>query len=613
MADAAAPRFVIGTAGHIDHGKTSLVRALTGVDLDALPEEKARGITIALGFTHTELPGGRVVSFIDVPGHEKLVRTMVAGASGFDAALLCVSAVEGVMPQTREHIAILDLLGVRRGVVALTMCDLVDAEMRALARLDVEEALAGTGLAGVEVVETAAGPAPQGLDALRAALAALPDAARAATGPFWLPVDRCFVQRGFGTIVTGTVRDGTLADGDEVRVLPAGLKARVRGIEVHGARVGGTRAGWRTALNLAGVERDDLARGQVIVRAGELEPTAIADVRVRALGSAPPLESGVRVRVLAGTAEEMGVLDLLGEDALWPSGQALAQLRLDAPMVLPEGEPFILRRESPVETLGGGRVLDPAAPRARRRDHARVRAELLSLEAGDRGVLLERAGDAGVSAAEARRRGLAGEALGDRVLAPARVAALEAVFVGALGAWHAENPLASGAPRRALHRGSLAALSERAYDALIARAVAAGVAVVDGPRVRLPGFAVRLSAAEQGRQDALRAAVQAAGLEGPDWAALAAAEPALLQLLLEAGAVQKVGEHALSREALDGLVGAVRGWFGAHDTLTPADFKELSGLSRRHAIPLLEWLDAQRVTLRDGDLRRLRPPDGPRI
>ena len=268
LVSATPDTFVVGTAGHIDHGKTALVRALTGVDLDSLPEEQRRGITIALGFTHLALADGRRAAFVDVPGHERLVRTMIAGASGLDAVVLCVSAVEGVMPQTREHLDILGLLGVRHGLVALTMVDLLgegsDAEeMLELAVEDVQDAIAGTFLEGAPILPTSAKEI-LGLEALTSALAALPVEKRDADGPFRLPVDRGFLRRGFGVVITGTVLSGRVQDGQEVLLLPQGEKARVRGIQVHGAEVGESLSGLRTALNLAGPQRDDLPRGTVV-------------------------------------------------------------------------------------------------------------------------------------------------------------------------------------------------------------------------------------------------------------------------------------------------------------------------------------------------------------
>lgn len=608
---------IIGTAGHIDHGKTSLIRALTGVDLDASPEEKARGITISLGFTHKRLPSGRQASFIDVPGHERLVRTMIAGATGLDAVMLCVSAVEGVMPQTREHLAILGLLGIERGLVALTMTDLADPDTLALARMDVEEAVAGTFLEGAPILETSAGPEPTGLDALLLALDDLAPRAAAQEGPFRLPVDRAFVRRGFGTVVTGTARSGALSDGEEVEVLPAGIRCRVRGIQVHGERWSGTRAGLRTALNLSGVERDDLERGMVVVRPGSLVAGSVVDARYQHLPGAPLLEDGDRVRILVGTAEEMAVVTVIGlegdraEEAADPGALAVfggevawLQLRLDGPIVTLPGDRFVLRRESPVETLGGGLILDPWAPRARRRDRLATREALRALHGGDRMVLLERAGDAGLDAAGlVARQVRGGVELGDRHLHPARVRLLEATLLAALSAWHRARPLLPGAPRRELHGAELPQLSERAFDALVAGLAASGQVALEGPRLRLPDFQVTLDAGQRARTAAIEAELQAAGLEGPKAGELLAREPDLVFLLLEAGTAVRVGEHILHAAALTGLEAAVLAFFAGHEELSPVDFKELTGLSRKHAIPLLEWLDARRITLRRGDGR----------
>ena len=292
---------IIGTAGHIDHGKTSLVKALTGVNLDRTPEEQQRGITISLGFTHLDLPNDRRAAFVDVPGHEKLVRTMIAGATGLDVVVLCVAANEGVMPQTREHLDILGLLGLNRGIIALTKCDLVDEEMLELAKLDVEETVENTFLANAPVICTSVGEQPTGLEALTAALAGFVTDERASDDWFRLPIDRAFIQRGFGTVVTGTARGGTLTDGSAVWIQPLGTASRVRGIQVHGASVPSATAGQRTAINLAGIERDDLARGMVVLNNPDIAPASILDTKMKLLAHAPAIESGGHVRLLVGT------------------------------------------------------------------------------------------------------------------------------------------------------------------------------------------------------------------------------------------------------------------------------------------------------------------------
>ncbi|RME24017.1 MAG: selenocysteine-specific translation elongation factor [Deltaproteobacteria bacterium] len=609
-----ARHFVIGTAGHIDHGKTSLVRALTGVDLDRLPEERARGITIALGFTVLDLPDGRRLSFVDVPGHERLVRTMIAGATGLDAVLLCVSAVEGVMPQTREHLDILSILGVEQGVIALTMTDLVDEEMVELATMDVEDAVRGTFLEGAPIIATASPPGgtPRGLEPLRAALAALDPAERSSAGPFRLPIDRAFVRRGFGTVVTGTVRSGVVHDGEEVEVQPAGLRARVRGIQVHGDSVDHSRAGQRTALNLAGIERDDLARGQVVLRPGTIPLASIIDASYRHLAGAPHLDHDARVRLLVGTAEVMAVCSVLdSDDGLVPGRDHLVQLRTDSPIVVLPGDRFVLRRESPVETLGGGRVLDPWAPRARQRDHARAAAELARVLDGDRSVLLLRAGQRGLPPVEVDLHEITdGISLGDRVVHPEVFARLLDALVAAVDAWHAERPLTPGAPRRDLRRGPLRHLGDRAFDELVARAAALQRIELDGPIIRAPGFRVRPDPDQQALLDRLLATVDAAGLDGTPVAPLMAEDPDAFMFLVGEGLVDRVADRAVTGAHLEKLVHRVRSHLATHGSLSTADFKELTGLSRRMAIPLLEWLDARRVTLRQGDVRVAHPSRG---
>lgn len=601
--------FVVGTAGHIDHGKTSLVRALTGVELDRLPEEQRRGITIALGFTTLTLASGRIASFIDVPGHERLVRTMIAGASGVDAVVLCVSAVEGVMPQTREHLGILSLLGVKTGLVALTMADLVDEELLELALDDVRGAVAGTFLADAPVIPTSIHDG-RGLDALRAALDALPVSPRPQGGPFRLPVDRVFVQRGFGAVVTGTALSGEVHEGDELRVLPEGeregVKVRVRGVQVHGHKVGHSRAGQRTALNLSGVSQEQLGRGAVVVGAG-VSPASILDASVRWLPDAEPLEEGARLRLLLATAEVMAVVEPYGEP-IEGGEEGLAQLRLAEPVVALPGDRFILRRESPVTTLGGGVVLDPWAPRARRRDHPEAIAALTRLQAGDKAVLLERAGPSGLPVAEAARR--LGHApahrLGDRAFAPGWLEAHRDALIRHLEEHHQQLPLSRGPSRRALRRGLLLALEPATFDALVERAVAAGEVLLDGPRLQRPGFAPRLTGEELTAWNTLLARLSAAGLASVEARELTEGLPrgeALLNLCFEEGRVETLDGRPTDKAALDALAAQVRQVLAEEGQLTPTRFKELTGLSRKHAIPLLEWLDAQRITRRAGEVR----------
>ncbi len=606
----AAPSLVVGTAGHIDHGKTTLVRMLTGEDLDRLPEEKERGITIALGFASLDLPDGRRVGLVDVPGHERLVRTMIAGATGIDAVLLCVSAVDGVMPQTREHLSILTLLGVKAGAIAVTMADLVDEEMLELVVDDVSDAVEGTFLQGAEPVVVSAKEG-RGRDELVAAISALPVLERALDGPFRLPVDRTFTRPGFGTVVTGTVWSGTLRDGDKVRILPDGGTARVRGIEVHGDKVQTAEAGRRTALNLAGLE-GEITRGQV-VSSGAVPVASILDVRYHHLPAAPQLADGAGVVVLHGTTERHARLAIVepGVDELSPGTSTWVQLRLDRPLACLVGDRFVVRRPSPVETLGGGHVVDPWAPRLRRKDRERAVDQLARLDGGDATVWLERAGDVGIAASEWADRSDqdVGEILGDRRVAPSVLLRLQGALLEALAAYHHDNPLSLGAHRRELRRGRLAHLPEKPFDALVMRLADDHAVVVEGALVRISHFEVELTAEQRAIHDRIVAAVAGAGLNGRTEPELSAElhtdeVPALLRLAEAEGTVREVtGIGWLALSALDELRSQIRSWFASHEDLTPGDFKELTGLTRKHAIPLLEWLDTQQVTLRTPDRR----------
>ena len=600
---------IIGTAGHIDHGKTSLVRALTGVDLDSLPEEQARGITIALGFTRLELPSGRPVAFVDVPGHERLVRTMIAGASGFDAVLLCVSAQEGVMPQTREHLDILGLLGVRHGVVALTRADLVDPELAELAEEDIRELLEGTFLEDAPCVHTSA-VEHTGIDALREALDGLVTSPRTLAGPLRLPVDRAFTQKGFGTVVTGTIASGQVSEGETVEVLPEGRLVRVRGVQVHSKTLGSAQAGMRCALNLSGADTHEVPRGSVVATPGSLAVGSILDVRYRHLESSPPLERGARVRLLFQTTEVMATADPLDGplEPVAPGTHRLLQLRLAKPVASLPGDVFVIRRESPLLTLGGGTVIDPWAPRVRQRDAAAAADLLARMEAGEDLARIERAGL--ISREEVEKRlGAVPEGaveLGGSIGAPGQVQRMEQELLDSLTAWHQEHPLAMGAPKRSLHRGGLSGLDSRAFEDLLLFMESKQLVVVEGPRLKLAGHSVELSDADQSMASVILERLAKAGLSPPANAELLEGlGPAqeLLALLLERHEIVRIEGRLYRADLLLELETRVCEALETQSELTTGDFKELSGLSRRHAIPLLEWLDSKGVTARVGDIR----------
>ena len=595
---------VLGTAGHVDHGKTSLVRALTGVDLDRLPEERARGITITLGFVPLVLPDGRTAGLVDVPGHEKLVRTMVSGATGLDAAMLCVSAVEGVMPQTREHLDVLALLQVPKLVAVLTMADQVDSELLELAEDELRSVLRETPWADAPIVATSA-VTRRGLDELIAVLATLPSSARDLGAPFRMPVDRAFVRRGFGTVVTGTAWAGRLADGSEVELAPGAACARVRGIQVHGAAVAEAHAGSRTALNLTGVELDDLGRGVWVCAPGVVPDARVIDARYRHLATAPALGAEPGVTVLHGTREVTGRMLLIDVAVLEPGTECLVQLHLAEPLPCLPGDRFVVRRTSPATTLGGGVVLDPWAPVLRRRRLAEAAEELRRLEQGDTGVFLERAGTDGLTEAQLLGRvgRTAGTRLGERRYGDAALRTFREALAAGLADRHRAEPLAPALNRKAAWLGPLRALDERAFLAFLESEAAAKRVVVEGGRVRLPDWQVLLDAAQEAWCASLLHAAGQAALDGFDAPTDRADRDALLFLLRDRGQIDLVGGRVYTRAHLERLRETVLAYFQTHSGLDPGAFKELTGQSRRTAIPLLEWLDASGVTRRVGDAR----------
>ncbi len=621
--------FVVGTAGHIDHGKSALVRALTGTDPDRLKEEKERGITIDLGFAHLALDDDVVASFIDVPGHERFVRNMLAGAHGIDAAILVVAADESVMPQTREHFHICRLLGIRRGVVALTKCDLVDAEMKGLAEAEVRELVAGSFLGGAAVVGVSARTG-QGLDSLREALHALARSAppRAEGGALRLPVDRVFTLRGFGTVVTGTLVAGRLSLGDEVEVLPSGRRSRARGLQVHGQDVPFAPAGTRVAVNLAGLEVDDIARGDVLAHPGTLRATSMLDVRVSLLAGERPLRDQARLRVHVASAEVLGRIRFPGGQALAAGTEGVAQIRLEAPTVASRGDRLILRAYSPATTLGGALVLDPLAPKRRSSEPVDAR-RVAALAADDPSeaalALVREAGVRGIDVASlAARVGAPWDVLAPLLMArddivsggrdPIVLLSREAVGVlsrrilDALGSFHADNPLRTAIPREELKQRLASRGGGVAFDRALGALAEAGEVRVSPAGVALARHTLTLKPEEQTARDALVAAATEARLQGIEVDPLAermGKDVRLLErvarLLVAEGTLRRVGEKTLvDARALDALKDEVRRRWPAGSRLDVGEFKALTGLTRRFVIPLLEHLDAERVTRRSG-------------
>jgi selenocysteine-specific elongation factor len=618
---------IVGTAGHIDHGKTALVRALTGIDTDRLDEEKRRGISIDLGFAHVDLPPDLHIGFVDVPGHERFVKNMLAGVGGIDLVLFVIAADESIKPQTREHFDICRLLGIPRGVVVLTKSDLVDRDILDIVQLEVEEFVTGSFLEGMPIVAVSS-TTGDGLDQLRTRLAEIAAAAppKDAGRHFRLPVDRAFSMRGFGAVVTGTLISGSVAREQEVELYPIGRHCRVRGVQVHGGQVERAIAGQRTALNLSGVEPSEVARGMVLSEPGRFRPGAVIDCRFELLPSAKPLKHRAPVHFHAGTAEieaEFRLLD--GSTALQPGGRTFARIVLRDPVLLLPGDRFIVRMFSPVVTIGGGVVVDTGARHYRRHEDASARLRVLAEGTpAERIALLVRESRYGVGLAEliARTGLLAGEIetaarsanfirldqpdpwLVDREWFERTTAHIQSV----LSEHHRANPLLPGLPRHELRSGQLPDAPLFLLDALLA---ASPLVVAEGEVVRLKSHRLVLKQDEEQALNAIESLFANAGLTVPpvnEVLAKSGVEAgrarSLLQILLRQKRLVRVGDelvfHADALHSLREQLAARRG-----QRFTVPVFKDWTGISRKYAIPLLEYLDRERVTRREGDERIL--------
>jgi selenocysteine-specific elongation factor len=621
---------IIGTAGHVDHGKSTLVQALTGIDPDRLAEEKRRGMTLDLGFAHLDLPSGKRIGIIDVPGHARLLHNMLAGVHGLDAVLLVVAADEGVRPQTREHLDILGLVDVNRVVVALTKTDLVEPSWLPLVTADVRAELSRRGLEA-EVIPVSA-PTREGLDQLMVALTDLSaDIQHIDGGRPRLPVDRVFSMAGFGTVVTGSLVDGQLRAGQELELVPAprgvagrGARVRIRGMQQHGRDVQVATPGSRVALNLQGVHHEAVRRGQVLAPPATLVATDRVDVRLRVLPDATAgLRHNVRLAVHAGTAETSARLVLLEGDEILPAEEGWVQLRLAQPLALRDGDRLVLRRPSLSETVAGGAVMD-ATPPLRRRHHkgaveslqrrltvtGRVIEELQRAPAG---LDVERlAARLGTSPAAAQRDVSALQAAGGVVAVGLVVYPLErwrdieGRATAAVDGYHRAHPLRWGMPREGL-RAPLA-LSGKALTDAIAVMLQRGTLEARGSDlVGLPGFAPRLTPVQQRIVDDALAQLQKAPLSPPGVSQLAGIDAGLSLYLEESGRVTRLASDVMvMREAVDDAVARVREHLAQAGTMTVAQARDLLGSSRKVVVPLLEYMDAARITIRRGDVRHLR-------
>jgi len=625
---------IVGTAGHIDHGKSTLIEALTGTHPDRLEEEKRRGITIDLGFAFLEDEGVRY-GFVDVPGHERFVKNMLAGASGIDLVLLVIAADELIKPQTREHFDICRLLGVQRGVIALTKSDLADSDTRELARMEIEEFVRGTFLAGASIVEVSA-KTRQGLAELKAALqeAAREISAKDTGRYFRLPIDRSFAVKGFGSVVTGTLFSGHVAVGEEVELLPSGKLLRVRGLQTGGKSVERAEAGQRTAVNLAGIEHTAIQRGMVLSSRGRLRTTRRSDVRLELLPGAPALKHRAHVHFHAGTLETIGEVYLLGARELAPGGSGLAQIRLQDDAVLVRGDRFIVRQFSPVVTIGGGVVLDPLARRFTAKETGRAQF-LATLEKGSSDDILRAMAERhilGITAEEiiVRTGWIEGEiqsaakTLADKKLLrivsnEPLILIAEALFedigkklLGRVERFHKENPLLPGITREELKASLGRRVRPETFAAALQILLEQKKITLQGEFIKKAGTEITLAPEELRAREQITQAFAKAGLAVPSVKEVlaqlkieTARSEKLLQILLREKVLVRVSADLIfHRDALDALTGLLAQYKNSKgDRIGVPAFKELTGITRKYAIPLLEYLDRQRQTRRAGDER----------
>ncbi len=618
--------YVIGTAGHVDHGKSSLVKALTGIDPDRLQEEKDREMTIELGFAWLTLPSGREISVVDVPGHERFIKNMLAGVGGVDLAMLIVAADESVMPQTREHLAILDLLQVKRGLVVLTKSDTVDQDWIDLVKIEVEDVLQGTSLEGAPMAQVSA-ITGQGMPELLAQLDSMlgETTRREDLGRPRLAVDRSFVMTGFGTVVTGTLLDGSLAIGQEVELVPSGLKRRIRGLQSHQQKVESIGPGNRVAVNLANTTQDEAERGQVLTMPGWLRPTRIVDVRIRMIPSAPnPIKHNLGVTFYTGTSESFARVRLLDVAELKPGQEGWAQIHLAEPLAMVKGDYFVLR--SSQWTLGGGQVIDPDPSRHRRFQQGVLEKLEVMAEGSPENLLLkalETAEPAGLTAL-GRTANLAADQTielvtslvesGDVIVLGSDVTDRNTMVMTTVGwarlmsqidttvqAYHEANPLRTGLPREEL-RNRLK-LSQAVFTSVLSLLAEQGVIVEAGSAVRSPDHEVTLSLEQEKSASGYVAALERDPYSPPTDNAL---DPALLAVLTERGNVVRINDSIVfATSAYSEMLGRIVDHLQTKGAITVADVRDAFGTSRKYALPLLEYLDQQKITRRNGDERVL--------
>jgi selenocysteine-specific elongation factor len=632
-------QIILGTAGHIDHGKTSLIKALTGIDTDRLKEEKLRGITIELGFAWLDLPGGQHLGIVDVPGHEKFVKNMVAGASGIDLVALIIAADEGVMPQTKEHLDICKLLGIKHGLVALTKIDMVDEEWLELATDDVTSFLKGSFLEGAPIIPVSSLTGkglPEFVKALDTLCAEVPE--RSSSGLFRLPVDRVFSKKGFGTVITGSLVSGGVRVGDTIMIYPSGIQTKVRGLQVHNQSVDHATAGMRTAINFQGLERTATKRGDVLGGVNTLKPSYMVDVVLTYLPSKrKALENRTRVRFHTGTSEILGNVILLDREELKSGDAAVAQFRLESPVSVVKDDRFVIRSYSPIRTIGGGYIINPVP-----RKHKRFKEPVLSV--------LKRLADSPpeeIIISQVRESGLLGVTFSDLMIMtnlPERelekhlqqllsqkvviqvdrdnriflhgsvLDQLREEAIQILEAYHKAHPLKTGMSKEAFKSNLPDTLGLRAFNVLLEDLTKSNKVVQEKDIIHLSGHRIALEADQKDIRHKIERTYLETGLQPPYFKELVASmgeNPGrvadVLGHMLQEGILLKIKEGLyFHKDVIETLKAKLVSFLTANTQITTPQLKEVTGVTRKYMIPLIEYFDAIKVTIRVGDVRKLR-------
>ncbi len=620
---------ILGTAGHIDHGKSALVKALTGTDPDRLKEEKQRGITIDLGFADLHYPDGLTVGIVDVPGHERLVKNMLAGAGGIDMVLLVIAADEGVMPQSREHLAICNLLGIKKGLIVITKTDLVEKDWLELVKDDVRDFVKDTFLKDAEIV-TVSSKTGENIDVLREKIhaLALETEQKSSDGLFRLPVDRVFTLKGFGTVVTGTAISGKLSIDEQVEILPSGLQSKVRGLQSHGRSIETAFAGQRVAINLQGVDKEELKRGDVVVTPAGFTVTQTIDVKLRLLEDAPPIKTKTNVHFHLATSEAIARVILYDIDELKPSEEAYCQLRLDRPVVAVSGDRFVIRRFSPVITIGGGLILDSLAKRRKKKEG------IQDLQIYDNGTLeeklLAKVKKMGLKGIErSRLEGWINEELSvikktieklkqkgelleyDKKLIHHDVyKKIKDRLIDALRRFHKNNPLKPGMQKEVLR--NLFNLKQTVFQGILS---ITDEIVVQREIVRLRDFSVEVTDKYSKIKGRVTEELKKAGFQPPTNKELAQIigltekeMDDILKLMVQEGTLKRITDtFYLTTDDYQRMLELLDSYFQKNSTMTVGQFRDLLGTSRKYALPMLEHLDSNKITLRVQDVRKRHP------